>query len=94
MKHLIAGALALVALPLAVVLLAVAAPTADAACTGAVPASADLDAGTLERINALKATYESVGRDAALPWAALAAVDYRESGNDPARSALAGEPLG
>ena len=94
-KQLVAGALVVVALPLAVVFLAVAgAPTADAACTGAVPASANLDAGTLGRINALKATYESVGRDVALPWAALAAVDYRESGNDPARSALAGEPLG
>ena len=94
MKRLVAAALAVVALPLAVVLLVVAgAPTADT-CAGAIPASADLDSATLERINALKATYESVGRDATLPWAALAAVDYRESGNDPTRSALAGEPLG
>ena len=96
MKRLLAPAVAfLAALPLAVVLLAVAdAPRADATCTGPVPASADLDAGTRERINALKATYEAVGRGAGLPWAALAAVDYREAANDAERSALAGEPLG
>jgi hypothetical protein len=95
-KRLFAGVVAIpAALPLAVVFLALAdAPRADATCAGPVPASADLDTGTRERINALKATYEAVGRHAELPWTALAAVDYRESGNDPDRSALAGEPLG
>lgn len=35
-----------------------------------------------------------MGQRKSLSWAALAAVDYRESGNAPDRSALAGEPLG
>lgn len=95
MKRLVAGLVSLlVAVPLAVAFLAVAAAPKAGACTGAVPASADIDAGTRERINGLKATYEAVAGRKGLPWAALAAVDYRESGNDPARSALAGEPLG
>lgn len=82
-------------LPLAVVLLALAgAPHADAACAGPVPPSADLDAGTRERINALKATYQAVAAGAGVSWSALAALDYREAANDPGRSALAGEALG
>ena len=80
---------------MAVVALAiVGAPGADAACRGPVPPSAELDAGARQGINVLKATYETVASRAQLPWAALAAIDYRESGNDPHRSALAGEPLG
>ena len=96
MKRLVAGAVVVVAtLPLGVVFLALAgAPAADATCAGPVPASADIDAATRQRINTLKATYEEVGSATGVPWAALAAIDYREANNDPARSALAGEPLG
>jgi hypothetical protein len=95
MKRVLAAALTLVMLPLAVVFLALAgAPRAEATCAGAVPASADIDAATRERINALKATYETVARRKGLSWAALAAVDYRESANAADRSALAGETLG
>jgi hypothetical protein len=96
LKRLIA-ALAVVqaTLALAVVLLALGGtPGADAACAGAVPASADIGPATRDGINRLKATYEDVATAKALPWAALAALDYRESGNDPQRSALGGEPLG
>lgn len=95
MNRLGAGLVAfLLAMPLAVAFLAVAAAPRAGACTGAIPASTDIDAGTRERINGLKAAYEAVGERKGVPWAALAAVDYRESGNDPARSALAGEVLG
>jgi hypothetical protein len=95
MKRVVAVAAIVVMLPLAIVFLALAgAPKAGASCSGAVPASADIDAATRERINALKASYETVAKGAQLSWAALAALDYRESGNDPGRSALAGEALG
>lgn len=59
-----------------------------------VPSNANLDPSTVDGINALKADYEAVATGTDLPWSALAAVDYRESNNDPDRSALAGEPLG
>ncbi len=71
-----------------------AAQQADATCSGSIPASAQLDPAAREAINALKPMYEQVGRDTGLAWSALAAVDYRESGNDPDRSALSGEPIG
>ena len=95
MKRLGAGiATAFLAMPLAVVFLALASVPEAEACSGEVPASADLDGATRARINALKGAYEAVAQRKGLGWAALAAVDYRESGNDPARSALGGEPLG
>ena len=59
-----------------------------------VPASADLSPGAVEAINALKGSYEQAGSAEGVPWTLLAALDYRESGNDPNRSALSGEPIG
>ncbi|MFP5319467.1 MAG: CHAP domain-containing protein [Acidimicrobiia bacterium] len=59
-----------------------------------VPTSADVAPGTLEAVNALKSSYEKAGATTGVPWTLLAAVDYRESNNDPDRSALSGEPIG
>jgi len=59
-----------------------------------VPASADLDPAILAAINALKPNYEQVAAEKNLSWALLAAIDYREDGNDPNQSALSGEPIG
>jgi hypothetical protein len=59
-----------------------------------IPASADLSPGAVEAINALKGSYEQAGSAKGVPWTLLAALDYRESGNDPNRSALSGEPIG
>ena len=95
MKRLAAALVACVLVaPLGVVALALAGAPKAGACTGDVPASADLDAATRDAINALKPAYEAVASAAGLPWAAVAALDYRESANDPQRSALSGEALG
>lgn len=59
-----------------------------------VPSSTDLSQATIDGVNALKPDYEAAGAAAGVPWTLLAAVDYRESGNDPNRSALSGEPIG
>src|SRR5579862_5982117 len=94
-KALALGALALVAAPpMLALVIAGAANRADAACSGPVPPSADIDAGTRDAVNALRPTYVAVAQRQGVPWQALAALDYRESANDPDRSALAGEPLG
>lgn len=60
----------------------------------AVPSSAELPPSMVAAINALKAEYESAATATNTSWALLAAVDYRENGNDPTRSALSGEKLG
>jgi len=83
----------------AVMLFTMLGPPADARRGGcgpgrAVPASADVAPGTLEAVNALKPSYELAAEAKGVPWTLLAAVDYRESGNDPNRSALSGEPIG
>lgn len=87
-----------VGLPLMLLLgISGAPPPAAAGSCGpgtAVPASADLPAPTIAAINALKPDYETAAPTTNLSWSALAAVDYREDGNDPNRSALSGEPLG
>jgi hypothetical protein len=88
-----------VALKGAVVLFTTLGPTPEEGRNGCgpgrpVPASADLGPGTLEAINALKASYEEAGSAKGVPWTLLAAVDYRENNNDPNRSALSGEPIG
>ena len=59
-----------------------------------VPAAANLSPATVDAINNLKDSYEQAGREKGVPWTLLAAVDYRESNNDPQRSALSGEPIG
>lgn len=71
-------------------------PEASAGCAvgQVVPSSADVDQATIDRINALKGIYEQVGAEKGVAWSALAALDYRESTNDPNRSALSGEPVG
>lgn len=46
------------------------------------------------KIDALKSTYQAVGESEGVPWEVLAAIHYREAGNDPNRSPLAGEPFG
>jgi hypothetical protein len=72
-------------------------PSAAAGSCGAgtaVPTSADIPPSMMAGINALKADYEAVGADKDVSWVVLAAIDYRESMNDPNRSSLAGEPLG
>jgi hypothetical protein len=60
----------------------------------AVPASADIPPSAMSNINALKADYEFVGQQEGISWSLLAAVDYRENGNDPNLSMLGGEPIG
>lgn len=60
----------------------------------AVPSTAVLDQGTVDGVNALKGLYEQAGSETGVSWAALAAIDYRESTNDPNRSAISGEVLG
>jgi hypothetical protein len=60
----------------------------------AVPASVDITPATIEGVNGLKSMYEQVAQDKDLGWPVLAAIDYREDGNDPNRSALSGEPIG
>lgn len=60
----------------------------------AIPASVDIDISTRDAINALKADYEAAAQTASVPWMLLAAIDYRENGNAPDRSALSGEPIG
>jgi hypothetical protein len=71
-------------------------PKKDGSCPAgtAVPASVEIDGGTRDAINALKADYEAAAEAAGIPWTLLAAIDYRENGNDPGRSALSGEPIG
>lgn len=58
----------------------------------AVPTSAEIPPSMMTAINALKADYESAGAAVGVSWSALTAIDFREDGNDPMRSALGGEP--
>lgn len=58
------------------------------------PNSVNLPESLIEGVNKLKDLYVKVGKEKKVPWQALAAVDYRESNNNPERSALAGEKLG
>jgi len=69
---------------------------ADAACLpgGGIPSSADLPQVIIDGVNALKPSYDQAGAENNVSWALLAAIDYRENGNDPALSALSGEPIG
>lgn len=71
-------------------------PAAAGSCPAGedVPSSVELDQPTIDRINVLKPSYEAVGAEKDVPWSVLAGIDYRESGNDPNRSSLGGEPLG
>jgi hypothetical protein len=59
-----------------------------------VPSSAELAPATVSAINALRDSYDRAAQDNGLSWTVLAAIDYREDGNDPGRSALSGEPIG
>ncbi len=68
-------------------------PAAGCAAGGPLPASTDLSPATLAGIEALRPLYQEAA-PVGIAWPLLAAIDYRESGNDPARSALSGEPLG
>lgn len=50
--------------------------------------------GQLSAIRALQPTYESAAKQVGLPWQVIAALHYRESGNNPSRSVFAGENIG
>ncbi|HET7486498.1 MAG TPA: CHAP domain-containing protein [Acidimicrobiales bacterium] len=69
-------------------------PAAGCGAGGPVAASTDLSPATVAGIEALRPLYQEAAGPVGIPWPLLAAVDYRESGNDPVRSALSGEPLG
>jgi len=69
--------------------------TSASACnTGDIPASVNLPGPVISAINGLKSMYVSVGQEKGVPWQMLAAVDHRESGNNPNASALDGSPIG
>ncbi len=48
----------------------------------------------IPKILALRPQYEEAEARTGVPWFALAAMDYRENGNNPSKSACAGEGLG
>jgi hypothetical protein len=66
----------------------------SATCSVAGIVGSDLPTATLTRIKALQPVYTKVATEQGVPWQLIAALDYRESGNDPNRSMLAGERLG
>jgi hypothetical protein len=71
-------------------------PSAAGTCPPgvAVPSSVELNASTIDGINALKPMYEQVAAEKDVSWAVLAALDYRENNNNPNSSMLSGEPVG
>lgn len=101
-KFLVCAGAAVVALGLALVgtlvlfLMGSAAEAEGGTCPSgvAVPSSVDLGSSTIDGINGLKSMYEQVAAEKDVPWAALAALDYRENNNALDRSMLSGEPIG
>lgn len=59
-----------------------------------VPSSVKLPTPIVTKINALKSIYVTEAQTAGIPWQMLAAIDFRESNNNPNTSMLGGEPLG
>lgn len=63
-------------------------------CPTNIGLETDLPSNIIDGINALKSIYEDVANSSDIDWRALAALDYRESKNNPSTSALNGQPFG
>jgi hypothetical protein len=63
-------------------------------CPTDIGSETDLPSNVISNINALKSTYEDVATSSNTDWRILAAIDYRESKNNPSASALNGQPFG
>lgn len=57
-------------------------------------ANGKLSKDILAGINKLKPEYVKAANKTKVPWQALAAIHYRESGNDPSKDLQAGNPIG
>ena len=61
---------------------------------GDVTTGTGLPSDTVNAINHLKSDYQKAASVTGVPWQLLAAVHYREAGNDPNEDLQAGNPLG
>lgn len=70
-------------------------PTVFAETAGTVPkTSANIPQDILDAAMALKDQYAEGAQATDVPWQVLAAIHYREAGNDPSQDLQAGNPLG
>ncbi len=65
-----------------------------ACATGSIPSTTNLDAATIAAINALKPSYVLAAQQTGVAWQLLAAIHYRESGNNANSDMQAGNPFG
>ena len=61
---------------------------------GGSSASFEIPPGVKNKIELNKPLYESVAKEAGIPWQMLASVHYREANCDPNKSSVSGEDLG
>lgn len=80
--------------PLVTKAYAAAADPPEAAKNGSVPSGYKIPADTLALINKNKSVYVQASEKTDVPWTALAAIHFREAGNDPSKDLGAGNPLG
>ena len=68
--------------------------SAGSCVTGGIPTTTNLDKSLIDAINKLKPQYVDAATQTGVSWQLLAAIHYRESGNDPNSDLQAGNPFG